>query len=83
MILKRGVIIAAALATVLCSGGTVPAVDLGRLLDAGKDLATASKGVSEPDEIAVGREIAGRMLGAAPLVADPAVHLCALWHQDA
>jgi predicted Zn-dependent protease len=70
---KRSTMLAAALAAVLCTGGTVPALDLGRLLDAGKDLATASTGLSEPDEIAVGREIAGRMLGAAPLVADPAV----------
>ena len=53
--------------------GTALAIDLGRMLDAGKDLATASSGVDEKDEIAIGREIAGRMLGAAPLVADPAL----------
>ena len=48
----------------------VAALDLGRLLDVGKDVATATTGLSEQDEIAVGREIAGRVLGAAPLVAD-------------
>ena len=46
-------------------------LDLNRLFSAGKDLATATTGVDEKDEIAMGREIAGRMLGAAPLVADP------------
>ena len=46
-------------------------LDLNRLFSAGKDLATAATGVDEKDEIAMGREIAGRMLGAAPLVADP------------
>ena len=71
MTMKRSTMLAAALAATLCTGGTVPAVDLGRLLDVGKDLATASTGLSEPDEIAVGREIAGRVLGEAPLVADP------------
>ena len=46
-------------------------IDLGRLFGAGKDLATAASGMDEKEEIAVGREVAGRMLGAAPLVADP------------
>jgi len=46
-------------------------LDLNRLFSAGKDLATAATGVDEKDEIAMGREIAGRMLGAAPLVDDP------------
>lgn len=46
-------------------------LDLGRIFGAGKDLATAAKGVDEKEEIAVGREVAGRTLGAAPLVPDP------------
>lgn len=54
----------------LCAGGA-RAIDLGRLLDVGKDLVAAASGLSEEEETAVGREIAGRMLGAAPLVADP------------
>ena len=73
MTVKRSTLIAAALAGALGAGGTVLAIDLGRMLDVGKDLATASTGISEQDEIAVGKEIAGRMLGAAPLVADPAL----------
>lgn len=44
--------------------------DVGRILGAGKDLATAAGGMDEKEEVAVGREVAGRMLGAAPLVAD-------------
>jgi len=54
------------------SGHAVAAsLDLGRLFDVGKDLRTAAAGMDEKDEIAVGREVAGRTLGAAPLVADP------------
>lgn len=54
------------------SGHAVAAsIDLGRIFGAGKDLATAASGLDEKDEVAVGREVAGRMLGAAPLVADP------------
>ena len=47
--------------------------DVGRILGAGKDLATAAGGMDEKEEVAVGREVAGRMLGAAPLVADAEV----------
>ncbi|MBI4195725.1 MAG: M48 family metalloprotease [Betaproteobacteria bacterium] len=46
-------------------------LDLGKLFDAGRDVATAAKGVDEKEEIEIGREVAGRMLGAAPLVNDP------------
>lgn len=46
-------------------------IDLGRIFDIGKDVVTAASGLSEEEEIAVGREVAGRTLGAAPLVADP------------
>ena len=57
------------------AGGAAMAAsfDIGRILGAGKDLATAAGGMDEKEEIAVGREVAGRMLGAAPLVADPAL----------
>jgi predicted Zn-dependent protease len=53
-----------------CGLAGAASLDLGRLFDIGKDVADASKGMDEKDEIAVGREIAGRMLGAAPLVPD-------------
>jgi len=46
-------------------------LDLGRIFDIGKDVTDATKGMDEKDEIAVGREVAGRMLGAASLVPDP------------
>ena len=45
--------------------------DLGRLFDAGKDVTAAAKSIDEKEEIEIGREVAGRTLGAAPLVADP------------
>jgi predicted Zn-dependent protease len=51
--------------------GHVAAIDLGRIFDVGRDLRTAAVGLDEKDEIAVGREVAGRTLGAAPLVPDP------------
>src|SRR5690348_8101850 len=54
-----------------CELAGAASLDLGRLFDIGKDVTDATKGMDEKDEIAVGREIAGRMLGAAPLVADP------------
>jgi len=61
-------------AIAIVSGTAVAAsLDLGRIFGAGKDLATAATGMDEKDEIAVGREVAGRTLGAAPLVADPAL----------
>lgn len=54
------------------SAGNVSAleINLNRIFGAGKDVVTAVSGVDEKDEIAVGRELAGRMLGAAPLVDD-------------
>lgn len=62
--------VAALAAAVVSSAAAAASIDLGRLFGAGKDLATAASGLDEKDEIAVGREIAGRTLGAAPLVAD-------------
>jgi predicted Zn-dependent protease len=46
-------------------------IDLGKIFDVGKDVATATKSFDEKDEIEIGRELAGRTLGAAPLVNDP------------
>jgi predicted Zn-dependent protease len=54
-----------------CSVAGAASIDLGRIFDVGKDVAGAARGMDEKDEVAIGREIAGRMLGAAPLVADP------------
>ena len=44
-----------------------------RNLDVAKDLTTAAVGIDEQEEIAIGRELAGRTLGAAKLVNDPAL----------
>lgn len=62
----------AAAAVILLSGPAAAAtVDIGRIFDIGRDVVDATKTVEEKDEIAIGREVTGRMLGAAPLVADP------------
>lgn len=63
--------IVAALVLAALGHGHAATIDLNRIFDIGKDVATAASGLSEDEEIAVGREVAGRTLGAAPLVADP------------
>jgi len=63
--------VAAALTGAVLGPASAASIDLGRIFDIGKDVATAATGVSEEEEIAVGREVAGRTLGAAPLVDDP------------
>lgn len=63
--------LSALLACCAASGAPAASLDVGRLLGAGRDLATAATGIEEKEEIEVGREIAGRVLGAAPLVPDP------------
>src|SRR5262245_51653360 len=56
----------------IASGYAVAAsLDIGRLFDAGKDLRAATSSMDEKEEVEIGREVAGRMLGAAPLVPDP------------
>lgn len=45
-------------------------LDFNRLIDAGKDIASAATGISEKEEIEIGRGLAGRMLGQVPLVND-------------
>ena len=64
----------AALVVVAASGYAVAAsFDLNQIFSVGRDTATAMKGMDEKEEIEVGREVAGRTLGAAPLVPDPAL----------
>ncbi|HSD99254.1 MAG TPA: M48 family metalloprotease [Burkholderiales bacterium] len=62
--------IAAALMAAAAGYAAAASIDLGRIFDVGRDLRTATTSLDEPEEIAVGREVAGRTLGAAPLVAD-------------
>lgn len=71
MRLHPGSWIVAAVAFSLMGTASAASLDLGRIFDAGKDAATAAKGMDEKEEIEVGREVAGRTLGAAPLVSDP------------
>lgn len=68
------VAVLAVLAVAAVSGYAVGAsFDLNRIFEVGRDTATAIRGVDEKEEIEIGREVAGRMLGAAPLVPDPAL----------
>jgi predicted Zn-dependent protease len=75
--IRLNVILARALLTAFLSSVAVMAqaqgIDLNRLFSIGREALTAVAGVSEQDEQAMGREIAGRMLGAAPLVNDAAL----------
>jgi len=63
--------IAAAVMIALSAYAAAASLDLGRIFDVGRDLRIAATGLDEKEEIAVGREVAGRTLGAAPLVPDP------------
>jgi predicted Zn-dependent protease len=55
----------------LGSGAGAATFDLGTAFDAVKGVAAATKEVEEKDEIEIGRELAGRILGVQPLVNDP------------
>ncbi len=45
-------------------------LNINRLIDAGKSVLKATTEISEPEEISIGRDMAARLLGAAPLAAD-------------
>jgi predicted Zn-dependent protease len=62
-----------ALAAPACAASMFDRLLDSRNLDVAKDLTTAAVGIDEPEEIAIGRELAGRTLGAAKLVNDPAL----------
>ena len=51
----------------------LPNIDINRAIDAAKNVGKATREIGEPEEIAIGRDLASRILGAAPLVADPAL----------
>lgn len=61
------------LAMTFAAGAFAASFDLNRIFDIGKDVTTAATGLDEKDEISVGRELAGRTLGAASLVSDAAL----------
>lgn len=56
-----------------CGAAQAQNIDLNRIFSIGRDAITAVAGVSEQEEQNIGREITGRMLGAAPLVNDAAL----------
>jgi predicted Zn-dependent protease len=51
----------------------LPSIDINRAIDAAKNVGKATREIAEPEEIAIGNDVAARILGAAPLVADPAL----------
>jgi predicted Zn-dependent protease len=48
----------------------LPSIDINKMVDTVKNVGKAVKEIDEPEEIAIGRDVASRLLGAAPLVAD-------------
>lgn len=48
----------------------LPNLDVNRLVDSVKNVSKAAREIDEPEEIAMGRDVAARLLGAAPLVSD-------------
>lgn len=70
--MKPSYVLIAVLSAVSGSSGaaTFPNIDFGRALNVFKDTGTALTGIPEKEEIALGRELAGRTMGAAPLVKD-------------
>jgi predicted Zn-dependent protease len=49
----------------------LPNLDINKMVDTVKNVGKAVKEIDEPEEIEIGRDVASRLLGAAPLVADP------------
>jgi len=62
-----------ALGIFTAASASAQSIDLNRIFSIGRDAVTAVTGVSEEEELTMGREIAGRMLGAAPMVNDAAL----------
>ena len=49
----------------------LPNFDINKMVDTVKNVGKAVKEIEEPEEIAIGKDVASRLLGAAPLVANP------------
>ncbi|HEV3008831.1 MAG TPA: M48 family metalloprotease [Burkholderiales bacterium] len=64
-------IAAAAFSANLQAQFRLPSIDINKMVDTVKNVGKAVKEIDEPEEIAIGRDVASRLLGAAPLVADP------------
>jgi predicted Zn-dependent protease len=48
----------------------LPSLDVGRMVDSVKNVGKATKEINQEEEIAIGRDLAATLLGAAPLVSD-------------
>ena len=48
----------------------LPNIDINKMVDTVKNVGKAVKDIDEPEEISIGRDVAARLLGAAPLVPD-------------
>jgi predicted Zn-dependent protease len=48
----------------------LPNIDINKMVDTVKNVGKAVKDIEEPEEIGIGRDVASRLLGAAPLVPD-------------
>jgi len=49
----------------------LPSIDINKIVDSAKNVGKAAKEIDQPEEIAIGRDLAATLLGAAPLVNDP------------
>jgi predicted Zn-dependent protease len=48
-------------------------LNINKMFDTAKNVVKATSDIAEPEEISIGRDMAARLLGAAPLVKDPAL----------
>jgi len=69
----RSIVLLAALAFAACAHAQFRLPSIDKMVDTVKNVGKAVKDIEEPEEIAIGRDVASRLLGAAPLVADPAM----------
>jgi len=71
----RALLLVAALASAATAQAQfrLPNLDINKMVDTVKNVGKAVKEIDEPEEIAIGRDVASRLLGAAPLVPDPAL----------
>ena len=49
----------------------LPSLDINKMVDTVKNVGKAVKEIDEPEEIAIGKDVASRLVGAAPLVPNP------------
>ena len=69
----RALILVAALAAAASAQAQfrLPNIDINKMVDTVKNVGKAVKEIDEPEEISIGKDVASRLLGAAPLVANP------------